>query len=120
MLGADHTDTLRSAHNLACELRALGEPQPARALDDETLIHRRRVLGDNHPDTCTPRINVAVDYRLLGNHHRPTNCMPTRWPASGKYSVTIIPTRCARPTTSPPTSARWASTPSPASSTKTP
>ena len=47
-------------------LRALGEYQQARALDEDTLARRRRVLGDDHPDTLTSANNVAADLRALG------------------------------------------------------
>ena len=50
MLGEDHPDTLRTANNLAVDLRNLGEHQAARELDEDILA-RRRVLGEDHPDT---------------------------------------------------------------------
>ena len=49
VLGDDHPDTLTSANNLANDLRALGDVQAARDLDQDTLDRRRRVLGDDHP-----------------------------------------------------------------------
>ena len=70
-LGEDHPDTLAAASNLAVSLRAAGglpgtltsfpgslasslhrgEQQAARELDEDTLVRRRRVLGEDHPDT---------------------------------------------------------------------
>ena len=70
-LGEDHPDTLAAASNLAVSLRAVGglpgtltsfpgslasslhrgEQQAARELDEDTLARRRRVLGEDHPDT---------------------------------------------------------------------
>jgi hypothetical protein len=48
-LGDDHPDTLGSANNLAQGLRALGEYQQARTLDEDTLTRRRRVLTGAAP-----------------------------------------------------------------------
>ncbi|MGH3912181.1 MAG: tetratricopeptide repeat protein [Pseudonocardiaceae bacterium] len=36
MLGAEHPDTLISANNLAADLRALGQYEAARRLDEDT------------------------------------------------------------------------------------
>jgi hypothetical protein len=44
VLGEDHPDTLWSANNLAADLRGLGEYHAARALDEDVLARRRRVL----------------------------------------------------------------------------
>jgi hypothetical protein len=72
-LGEDHPDTLTSADGLAISLRAVGghsgtvtsasslaasighpgEHQAARELGEDTLARRRRVLGEDHPDTLT-------------------------------------------------------------------
>ena len=43
--------TLTSADNLAMSLHAAREHQGARELDEDTLARRRRVLGDDHPET---------------------------------------------------------------------
>jgi hypothetical protein len=66
VLGADHPDTLRSASNLAVDLRGLGEVAAARDLDQDTLERRRRVLGADHPDTLRSANNLAVDLSALG------------------------------------------------------
>ena len=63
VLGQDHPDTLTAAHNLATDLRELGEVQAARDLDQDTLDRRRRVLGQDHPDTSDLRPQPG---------HRPT------------------------------------------------
>ena len=47
--GDDHPDTLTSASNLALNLWYLGEYQRARALDEDTLTRRRRILGEDAP-----------------------------------------------------------------------
>ena len=60
----------RSANNLAVDLRALGEHQQARDLDEDTLTRRRRVLGDDHPDTLTSANNLAADLRAVGEHQQ--------------------------------------------------
>ena len=59
--GRDHLSTLRSASNLAADLRALGEAQAARDLDQDTLERRRHVLGHDHPDTLKSASNLAAD-----------------------------------------------------------
>ena len=71
VLGEDHPDTLASADGLAISLRAVGghpgtltsamrfassfghpgEHQAARELGEDILARRRRVLGEDHPDT---------------------------------------------------------------------
>ena len=65
VLGEDHPDTLKSANNLASDLRALGEHQAARELDEDTLARRRRVLGGDHPNTMKSANNLAADLRAL-------------------------------------------------------
>jgi hypothetical protein len=64
--GQDHPSTLRSASNLAVDLRELGEVPAARELDQDTLERRRRVLGQDHPDTLYSAHNLAADLRELG------------------------------------------------------
>jgi len=64
--GLDHPSTLRSASNLATDLRELGELRAARELDQDTLERRRRVLGQDHPDTLYSAHNLAADLRELG------------------------------------------------------
>jgi hypothetical protein len=66
VLGEDHPETLRTAGNLAADLRSLGEHQAARELDEDTLDRRRRVLGDDHPDTLASADNLAADLHALG------------------------------------------------------
>ena len=66
VLGHDHPDTLKSASNLAADLRALGEARAARDLDEDTLERRRRVLGQEHPDTLSSAHNLALDLPAPG------------------------------------------------------
>jgi ornithine cyclodeaminase/alanine dehydrogenase-like protein (mu-crystallin family) len=70
VLGDDHPDTLTAAYNVAVDLRALGEYQQARALDEDTVARYRRVLGDDHPHTLASADNLAVDLRALGEHEQ--------------------------------------------------
>jgi tetratricopeptide (TPR) repeat protein len=78
--GNDHPDTLASAHSLAVDLRRLSEAsnlpipqrrrveaQAARDLDADTLARRRRILGDDHPDTLRTANGLAVDLLKLGD-----------------------------------------------------
>jgi hypothetical protein len=69
-LGEDHPDTLKSANNLARDLRALGEYQQARTLDEDTLTRRRRVLGEDHPQTLGSANNLARDLHELGEYQQ--------------------------------------------------
>ena len=45
---------------------SLGDLQAARELDEDTLARRRRVLGEDHPDTLTSASNLAADLCALG------------------------------------------------------
>ena len=40
--------------------------QAARDLDQDTLDRRRRVLGEDHPETLRSARNLAADVRALG------------------------------------------------------
>ena len=44
----------------------MGRYAEARDLDQDTLDRRRRVLGEDHPDTLTSANNLAIDLRELG------------------------------------------------------
>ena len=65
MLGQQHPDTLISARSLALNLRALGQYELARRLNEDTLVRSRRVLGEEHPDTLTSANNLALDLWAL-------------------------------------------------------
>ena len=69
-LGDDHPHTLSAAHHLACVLRAVGEHERAREVDQDTLAHFRRVLGHDHPRTLISASNLAADLRALGESER--------------------------------------------------
>src|SRR5919206_4550271 len=58
-LGDDHSTTLGLAHDLAANLRTLGDYQRARDLDEDTLSRRRRVLGDDALPTLSSAHNLA-------------------------------------------------------------
>jgi hypothetical protein len=57
----EEADTLKSATSLAADHRALGQAEVARALDEDTLERRRRVLGPHHPDTLSSARSLAAD-----------------------------------------------------------
>ena len=44
-------DTLLTAYNLSIDLASVGRVREACVLGEETLERRRRVLGEDHPDT---------------------------------------------------------------------
>ena len=51
--------------NLAANLRALGDALAARDLDQDTLARRRRVLGEDHPETLLSADNLAADLSAM-------------------------------------------------------
>jgi hypothetical protein len=54
--GANHPRIARSLSNLASNLRALGEHQRARDLDEQALAMYRRLYGDTeHPTSHQPQ-----------------------------------------------------------------
>ena len=59
---------MTSATNLAILLARLGEPQAARELNEDTLDRRRRVLGEDHPDTLTSAFILAAELSELGEY----------------------------------------------------
>ena len=56
--------------NLAVDLTDLGEYQAARELGEDTLA-RRRILGDDHPDTLTSASNLAASLRRANKRQGP-------------------------------------------------
>jgi hypothetical protein len=46
----------------------LGDHTAARRLNEDTLARRRRVLGEDHPDTLTWASNLARGLSALGEH----------------------------------------------------
>jgi Tetratricopeptide repeat len=48
-------------------MRELGDAQADRALDEDTLLRRRQVLGEDHPYTLQSATSLAIDLRLLGD-----------------------------------------------------
>ena len=53
-------------NNLAVTYRAQGRTGEAARLQEEVLEKRRRILGDDHPDTLTTMNNLASTYRDQG------------------------------------------------------
>jgi tetratricopeptide (TPR) repeat protein len=67
-LGDQHPDTLRSEHNVALALRAVGELRQARELDERNHRAMVTVLGEDHPDTLRSAYALALDLRALGEN----------------------------------------------------
>jgi len=65
-LGDDHEHTRAAGTYLAWALQEMGRYAEARELDEDTLARKRRVLGEDHPDTLTSANNLAADLRALG------------------------------------------------------
>jgi len=47
-----------------------GQPDTARPLFERALTDRRRMLGEDHPDTLRSANNLAVDQHVLGKYER--------------------------------------------------
>jgi Tetratricopeptide repeat len=84
--GADDACTLRVAGALASALRELGRYGEARELDEDTLAHKRRLLGDDHTSTMCSADSLAADMRALGDLQaaaipiRTRPCAAAAWP----------------------------------------
>ncbi|MBE1496319.1 hypothetical protein H4696_003419 [Amycolatopsis lexingtonensis] len=66
----DHPVALAAASNFAVNLRALGEHERARELNEDTLARRQRLFGEDHPETLRSASNLAVDLKVLGEYER--------------------------------------------------
>jgi hypothetical protein len=73
------------------DLAALGEHEQARALHEDTLARRRRVLGDDHPDTLTSANSLVIDLAALGEHEEARalheDTLAQGRPGRGSYEV---------------------------------
>jgi hypothetical protein len=47
--------------------QAEGEPRRAKALNEDAIGRRRRVLGEDHPDTLSSAYNLAIVLSQLGD-----------------------------------------------------
>ena len=81
----------------------MGRYAEARDLDQDTLDRRRRVLGEDHPDTLSSANNLATDLRELGEVRPPGTWTRTPWTATAGCWAPTTPTPCPPPATSPPT-----------------
>ena len=52
-------------------MHALGDYQLARALNEDTLTRRRRVLGEDHPDTLISASDLADNQEAWGEIQPP-------------------------------------------------
>ncbi|UUU23387.1 FxSxx-COOH system tetratricopeptide repeat protein [Streptomyces sp. DSM 40750] len=64
----DDEQILNLRFQLANVLRAQGEYQAARAMDESTLDGRRRLFGEGHPSILIASGSLAADYRALGRY----------------------------------------------------
>jgi Tetratricopeptide repeat len=65
-LGEDHEHMQATVIYLAWALQIMGRYAEARELDEDTLTRKRRVLGEDHPETLRSARNLAADLRALG------------------------------------------------------
>jgi tetratricopeptide (TPR) repeat protein len=68
LLGAEHPDTLRTAHDLADTLYAQGDYAGARARYEAVLAARTRLLGAEHPDTLHAAHDLAGTLYAQGDY----------------------------------------------------
>jgi non-specific serine/threonine protein kinase/serine/threonine-protein kinase len=66
LLGPDDPQTLTSRQHFGLVRRHRGDYEQARAIYEETLERRRRVQGEDHPDTLGSLGDIAVILDLLG------------------------------------------------------
>ncbi|WUE87832.1 FxSxx-COOH system tetratricopeptide repeat protein [Streptomyces sp. NBC_00490] len=66
LLGPDHECTLKTAHFLARAYDDTQDHERARALDEDTLERRRRLLGKDHPETLGTAGHLAIRLAALG------------------------------------------------------
>ena len=64
---------MRSATNLAADLRAPGKAQAARDLDQDTLERHRQIPGQDQPETMASASNHAADLITDGKVREPTH-----------------------------------------------
>ena len=64
--GDDHEDVLEITRYLAWTLTVMGQYAESRALDQDTLARKRRILGEDHPSTLISANHLVTDLRLLG------------------------------------------------------
>lgn len=67
--GQEHLDTLMTANNLGAVRAIQGEWRQALVLHLQTLVRRRRQLGDGHRHTLTSRFAVGKTLYLSGKVH---------------------------------------------------
>jgi hypothetical protein len=84
VLDENHSDTLASVANLALDLRALGEHEQARVLTDNTMAHRRRMLGEGPPTTRITGYNHAVNLHAADEHKHTSEKTEPAWPGAGR------------------------------------
>ncbi|WP_261561449.1 FxSxx-COOH system tetratricopeptide repeat protein [Frankia tisae] len=70
VLGADHEETLIILNGHGADLRARGEFDAARELDENSLARHRTVFGEETRATQNAANNLAVDYSLTSAYAR--------------------------------------------------
>ena len=74
------------------DLRALGEVQAARDLNQDTLDRRRRILGDDHPDTLNSATTWPTTCARSARSRPPATWTRTPWTAAAGSWATTTPT----------------------------
>jgi tetratricopeptide (TPR) repeat protein len=68
-LDVEATAWLWLLHQMAVFMRSRGQYRQALPLHEQAVAGRRRVLGDDHPDTLISMSNLALARRALGDLH---------------------------------------------------
>ena len=75
-------------YDLAATRRDVGDLDGARQLHEQTLTARRRVLGEDHPDTLRSMNSLASILAKLATWTAPASCTNRPWPpASGCWAL---------------------------------
>ena len=62
-------------HSLALSFEGMGEVQKALELRKQVLEVRKRILGEEHPDTLKAMFNLAISYSDANEkHNHKCNC----------------------------------------------
>ena len=118
-LGEDHVHTLvRALPRL--DAQEMGRYAEARDLDQDTLDRRRRVLGEDHPDTLYSAHNLATNLRQLGEVRAARDLARTPWTATAGSWARTTPALCVPPEFWLTTCACWVRCRPPVTWTRTP
>jgi tetratricopeptide repeat protein len=86
--GLDHGEAIDKAVG-SRDVRALGDYQQARAIHEDTLARRQRVLGEDHPSTLITAQSLALTWKPWVHTNRPARWPRTSWSAASASATTV-------------------------------